>query len=60
MTERTVEGAAAVYAQSNDAARNEVLAFERPADGTLAQGWRFATGGRGTGQPHSPPRARSC
>ena len=52
MTEPTVEGTAAVYAQSNDAAKNEVLAFERRTDGTLAPRGRYATGGRGTGKPH--------
>jgi 6-phosphogluconolactonase len=44
--------AGAVYVQSNDAAGNEVLAFERQADGRLASRGRFATGGRGTGKPH--------
>ena len=52
MTERTVAGTPALYVQSNDAVKNEVFAFERRADGTLAQGGRFATGGRGTGKPH--------
>src|SRR5215217_882667 len=46
--------AAAVYVQTNDAAGNEVLAFERGADGTLAPLGRFPTGGRGTGEPHLP------
>jgi 6-phosphogluconolactonase len=49
MTERI---RAAVYVQSNDAEQNEVLAFDRRADGTLAPGGRYATGGRGTGRPH--------
>jgi 6-phosphogluconolactonase len=43
---------AAVYVQTNDAASNEVLAFARQADGGLTPLGRFATGGRGTGQPH--------
>ena len=42
----------AVYVQTNDAATNEVLAFARGADGALAAGERYATGGRGTGKPH--------
>jgi 6-phosphogluconolactonase len=42
----------AVYVQSNDANANEVLAFARGADGGLEPSGRFATGGRGTGQPH--------
>jgi 6-phosphogluconolactonase len=42
----------AVYVQTNDAAANEVLAFARGADGALAAGERYTTGGRGTGKPH--------
>ncbi len=41
-----------VYVQTNDAGRNEVLAFGRAADGTLAPRGAAATGGRGTGKPH--------
>jgi 6-phosphogluconolactonase len=41
-----------VFVQTNDAARNEVLAFGRAADGTLAPRGAVATGGRGTGTPH--------
>lgn len=41
-----------VYVQTNDADRNEVLAFGRSADGTLASRGAIATGGRGTGKPH--------
>jgi 6-phosphogluconolactonase (cycloisomerase 2 family) len=41
-----------VYVQTNDAERNEVLAFGRAADGTLAPRGAVATGGRGTGKPH--------
>jgi 6-phosphogluconolactonase (cycloisomerase 2 family) len=43
---------AAVYLQTNDAEANEVLAFERLADGGLTPLGRFSTGGRGTGAPH--------
>jgi 6-phosphogluconolactonase len=42
----------AIYVQTNDAERNEVLAFGRAADGTLVALGSFATGGRGSGQPH--------
>ncbi|WP_131744740.1 beta-propeller fold lactonase family protein [Frankia sp. Cppng1_Ct_nod] len=60
MTERmngqSVKGAA-VYAQTNDAARNEVVAFRRSADGRLAPLGRFGTGGRGTGAPHLPSQS---
>ena len=41
-----------VYVQTNDADRNEVIAFERSDDGRLAQLGRYETGGRGTGKPH--------
>ena len=54
MTEQSSNPTAAVYVQSNDAAKNEVLAFERGADGALAPLGRFATGGRGNGEPHLP------
>lgn len=43
---------AAVYVQTNDADRNEVLAFERADDGALAPLGAVATGGRGTGTRH--------
>ena len=42
----------AVYLQTNDAERNEVVAFARRADGTLEPRGRFETGGRGSGSPH--------
>src|SRR5689334_15806612 len=42
----------AVYVQTNDATRNEVIAFSRTQDGALAPLGRYSTGGRGTGSPH--------
>ena len=57
MTEQHSNALAAVYVQTNDAAENEVLAFERRADGRLAPLGRFATGGRGTGKPHLPSQS---
>lgn len=42
----------AVYLQTNDAEKNEVVAFRRGADGTLSALGTYATGGRGTGKPH--------
>jgi 6-phosphogluconolactonase len=42
----------AVYVQTNDATGNEVIAFRRAEDGTLAPLGRYPTGGRGTGLPH--------
>jgi 6-phosphogluconolactonase len=42
----------AVYLQTNDAEKNEVVAFRRAADGKLSPLGSYATGGRGTGRPH--------
>lgn len=39
----------AVFTLSNDATKNEVLAFTRKADGSLEAAGTFATGGKGTG-----------
>jgi 6-phosphogluconolactonase len=41
-----------IYVQTNDAERNEVVAFDRSADGRLEGLGRFETGGRGSGTPH--------
>ena len=41
-----------IYVQTNDAKRNEVVAFDRNADGTLTAIGHFETGGRGSGTPH--------
>lgn len=41
-----------IYVQTNDAERNEVIAFDRSDDGRLEPLGRFDTGGRGTGKPH--------
>src|SRR5215471_11180271 len=43
---------AAVYVQTNDATKNEVIVFSRAEDGALAPVGRYSTGGRGTGLPH--------
>ena len=43
---------AAVYVQTNDATKNEVIVFSRAEDGALAPVGRYSTGGRGTGVPH--------
>jgi hypothetical protein len=40
------------YVQTNDAAGNEVVVFDRSADGQLTPSGRLATGGRGTGDAH--------
>jgi 6-phosphogluconolactonase len=52
MNDHNGSAEAAVYVQTNAAGGNEVLAFERGADGRLAPMGRFATGGRGTGEAH--------
>jgi 6-phosphogluconolactonase (cycloisomerase 2 family) len=41
-----------IYVQTNDAERNEVIAFDRSDDGQLESLGRYETGGRGTGKPH--------
>jgi 6-phosphogluconolactonase (cycloisomerase 2 family) len=41
-----------IYVQTNDAKRNEVVVFDRAADGGLSALGRFDTGGRGSGTPH--------
>ena len=41
-----------IYVQTNDAERNEVVAFDRAADGKLTALGHFDTGGRGSGTPH--------
>ena len=47
----------AVYVQTNDADRNEVVAFRRETDGTLGPLGTYATGGRGNGKPHLPSQS---
>jgi 6-phosphogluconolactonase (cycloisomerase 2 family) len=44
----------AVFAATNAADRNEVIAFVRNADGSLREEHRFATGGRGSGGNNDP------
>jgi 6-phosphogluconolactonase len=41
-----------IYVQTNDAERNEIVAFDRAADGSISPLGRFETGGRGSGTPH--------
>ena len=59
MTEQQSSALAAVYVQTNDAAENEVLAFQRRRDGGLAALGRFETGVGGRGSRTCPRRARS-
>jgi 6-phosphogluconolactonase len=44
----------AVFVMNNSVDRNVVIAFKRAADGTLHEGGRFATGGRGSGGTTDP------
>jgi len=44
----------AVYLQTNDAEKNEIVAYARAADGSLSYVGAYETGGRGTGKPHLP------
>src|ERR1700741_4670185 len=39
----------AVFVMTNNVDRNEIISFQRAADGSLRERRRFATGGRGTG-----------
>lgn len=43
-----------VYTQSNDADRNELIAYRRHEDGSLSQLGSYPTGGKGSGTPHLP------
>jgi 6-phosphogluconolactonase len=43
-----------VFTQTNDARANEVVLYERGADGRLSATDTQATGGRGNGMPHLP------
>ena len=44
----------AVYLQTNDEKKNEVVAYERAANGSLTYVGAYESGGRGTGKPHLP------
>ena len=41
-----------IYVQTNDAEKNEIIAYDRSADGALGRLGSYETGGRGTGVPH--------
>lgn len=47
-------GASTVFVMTNDAVKNEVIAYERLFDGRLTLKERFATGGRGSGGTTDP------
>jgi len=44
----------AVFVMTNAADRNEIVAYQRRADGSLKEGHSFATGGRGSGGTTDP------
>jgi 6-phosphogluconolactonase len=48
------KGAGAVFVMTNAADRNEIISYKRAADGSLQEGHRFATGGRGSGGNNDP------
>ena len=60
------KGAGAVFVMTNAADRNEIISLKRAADGSLQEGRRSATGGRGWRRdrssgisrlPYSQPRS---
>ena len=46
-----------VYLQTNDAEKNEIVAFRRGDGGELVKVGTYETGGRGTGKPHLPSQS---
>lgn len=46
--------AGAVFVMTNSAEKNEIIAYKRSGDGSLMEGHRFATGGRGSGGTTDP------
>jgi 6-phosphogluconolactonase len=53
-SQRGPRATARVYAMTNDATKNEILAFELGRDGTFRSTGRFETGGRGSGGTTDP------
>lgn len=51
---QTNNPAGAVFVMTNAVAKNEVISYERWADGSLTEAHRFATGGRGSGGTTDP------
>jgi 6-phosphogluconolactonase len=50
----SAKGSGAVFVMTNAASKNEVIAYERSANGTLSEGARYDTGGRGSGGTTDP------
>jgi len=46
-----------LYTQTNDAGKNEVIAFRRSENGNLSLLGRYETGGKGSGKPHLPSQS---
>src|SRR6202034_1908410 len=56
--EADTHSAGAVFVMTNAIDKNEVIAYRRATDGTLQEGGRFATGGRGSGGNNDPLEAQ--
>jgi 6-phosphogluconolactonase len=54
LAQQEPHNAGAVFVMTNAADKNEVIAYSRAADGSLQEGQRFATGGRGSGGATDP------
>jgi 6-phosphogluconolactonase (cycloisomerase 2 family) len=52
--DRDTNRSGAVFVMTNNVDKNEVIAYHRGSDGTLQEGDRFATGGRGSGGNNDP------
>lgn len=52
--DRDTSRSGAVFVMTNNVDRNEVIGYRRAGDGTLQEGDRFATGGRGSGGNNDP------
>jgi 6-phosphogluconolactonase len=48
------ESVGAVFVMTNAAARNQIIAYKRSADGSLSESHTFSTGGRGSGGSSDP------
>src|ERR1700751_5616556 len=51
---QSTDAAGAVFVMNNDASKNEVIAFERAANGTLGDSTSYDTHGRGSGGTTDP------
>jgi len=51
---RSAKGSGAVFVMTNNAARNQVIAYDRAADGSLGEATPYDTHGRGSGGTTDP------